>query len=132
MFGIGFEEFLLIIIIAILFLGPDKLPDAMVKVARFIKSVKKVMSDAQHTLENEMRIADIKEEALGYKKQLDEATNELQSFKNHKINPAQEIDNAMQSAKNSFNQIDVSNENIEIKRETVTFKKQSSSSEDNI
>ncbi len=132
MFGIGFEEFLLIIIIAILFLGPDKLPDAMVKVARFIKSVKKVMSDAQHTLENEMRIADIKEEALGYKKQLDEATNELQSFKNHKINPTQEIDNAIQGAKNSFNQIDVSSENIEIKRETVTFKKQSSSSEDNI
>ncbi|MGW8169933.1 MAG: Sec-independent protein translocase protein TatB [Sulfurovaceae bacterium] len=132
MFGIGFEEFLLIIIIAILFLGPDKLPDAMVKVARFIKSVKKVMSDAQHTLENEMRIADIKEEALSYKKQLDEATNELQSFKNHKINPTQEIDNAIQGAKNSFNQIDVSSENIEIKRETVTFKKQSSSSEDNI
>jgi sec-independent protein translocase protein TatB len=132
MFGIGFEEFLLIIIIAILFLGPDKLPDAMVKVARFIKSVKKVMSDAQHTLENEMRIADIKEEALSYKKQLDEATNELQSFKNHKINPTQEIDNAMQSAKNSFNQIDISSENIEVKRETVTFKKQSSSSEDNI
>ncbi len=130
MFGIGFEEFLLIIIIAILFLGPEKLPDAMVKVARFIKSIKKVMNDAKHTLESEMRIADIKEEALSYKRQLDEATNELQSFKNHKINPAQEIEQAMQSAKNSFNQKDTPSENIETKRETVTFKKQTINNEE--
>jgi len=130
MFGIGFEEFLFIIIIAILFLGPEKLPDAMVKVARFIKSIKKVMNDAKHTLESEMHIADIKEEALSYKKQLDEATNELQSFKNHKINPAQEIEQAMQSAKNSFNQKDTPSENIEIKRETVSFKKQSANNEE--
>lgn len=130
MFGIGFEEFLFIIIIAILFLGPDKLPDAMVKVARFIKSIKKVMNDAQHTIESEMRIADIKEEALSYKKQLDEATNELQSFKNHKINPAQEIEQAMQSAKNNFNQKDTQSESIETKRETVTFKKQTINNED--
>ncbi|MDD3774540.1 MAG: Sec-independent protein translocase protein TatB [Sulfurovaceae bacterium] len=131
MFGIGFEEFLLIIIIAILFLGPEKLPDTMVKVARFIKSVKKVMSDAQHTLESEMRIADIKEEALSYKKQLDEATNELQSFKNHKINPTEEIEKAMQNAKSSFERTDIAaGENIEPKRETVTFKKQSADKEE--
>ncbi|MBN2721456.1 MAG: Sec-independent protein translocase subunit TatB [Campylobacterales bacterium] len=130
MFGIGFEEFLFIIIIAILFLGPEKLPDTMVKVARFIKSIKKVMNDAQHTLESEMRIADIKEEALSYKKQLDEATNELQSFKNHKINPTEEIEKAMQSAKNSFSQTSSPSESIEPKRETVTFKKQSVNNEE--
>lgn len=131
MFGIGFEEFLFIIVIAILFLGPDKLPEAMVKVARFIKSIKKVMNDAQHTIESEMRIADIKEEALSYKRQLDEATNELQSFKNHKIDPAQEIEQAMQSAKNSFERTKITaGENIEPKRETVTFKKQTADKED--
>ncbi|MDD5405624.1 MAG: Sec-independent protein translocase protein TatB [Sulfurovaceae bacterium] len=130
MFGIGFDEFLLIVIIAILFLGPDKLPEAMVKVARFIKSAKKVMDDAKHTIESEMRIADLKEEALSYKKKLDDATDELQSFKNHKINPTVEIEKAVQDAKNSFNQINPPNENIETKRETVTFKKQSTSNED--
>ena len=130
MFGIGFEEFLLIIIIAILFLGPDKLPDAMVKVARFIKSIKKVMNDAQHSLESEMRIADLKEEALSYKKKLDEATGELQSFKNHKINPAEEIEKAVQNAKNNFERTNTSAENVEPKRETVTFKKQITDSEE--
>lgn len=82
MFGIGFTELILISIIAILFLGPDKLPQAMVDMAKFIKSVKKTISDAKGSLEEEMKISDLKEEALGYKKQLDDATSELQNFKN--------------------------------------------------
>jgi len=82
MFGIGFTEILLISIIAILFLGPDKLPEAMVQIAKFIKGVKKTVGDAKSALDEEMRIADLKEEALNYKKQLDSATDELKSFKN--------------------------------------------------
>lgn len=82
MFGIGFTELLLISIIAILFLGPDKLPQALVDVAKFIKDVKRTISDAKGSLEEEMKIADLKEEALNYKKQLNDATEELKGFKN--------------------------------------------------
>lgn len=82
MFGIGFTELLLISIIAILFLGPDKLPQALVDMAKFIKDVKKTITDAKGSLEEEMKIADLKEEALGYKKQLTDATDELKGFKN--------------------------------------------------
>lgn len=82
MFGIGFTELLLISIIAILFLGPDKLPGALVEMGKFIKSVKKTIGDAKSSLEEEMKIADLKEEALNYKKQLTEATEELRGFKN--------------------------------------------------
>jgi len=82
MFGIGFTELLLISIIAILFLGPDKLPQTMVEIAKFIKSVKKTVGDAKNSLEEEMKIADLKDEALNYKKQLDDATSELKNFKN--------------------------------------------------
>jgi len=82
MFGIGFTEILLISIIAILFLGPDKLPGALVEMGKFIKSVKKTVSEAKSSLEEEMKISDLKEEALNYKKQLTEATDELKGFKN--------------------------------------------------
>ncbi len=41
MFGMGFTEILMIAVVAILFLGPDKLPDAMVSVAKFIKGGKR-------------------------------------------------------------------------------------------
>ena len=44
MFGMGFSEVLVIAIIAIIFLGPEKLPDAMVKVAKFFKTVKNAKS----------------------------------------------------------------------------------------
>ena len=82
MFGIGFTELMLISIVAILFLGPDKLPGAIVEVGKFIKSIKKTVSEAKSSLEEEMKIADLKDEALNYKKQLTEATDELKNFKN--------------------------------------------------
>jgi len=82
MFGIGFTELILISIIAILFLGPDKLPQTMVEIAKFIKSVKKTVGDAKSSLEEELKVADLKDEALSYKKQLDDATSELKNFKN--------------------------------------------------
>lgn len=82
MFGIGFTELLLIAIIAILFLGPDKLPGALVDMAKFIKSVKRTITDAKSSIEEEMKISDLKDEALSYKKQLNDATDELKSFKN--------------------------------------------------
>ena len=40
MFGMGFTEILVIAIIAILFLGPDKLPDTMVQIAKFFRNTK--------------------------------------------------------------------------------------------
>ena len=82
MFGIGFTELVLIMIIAILFIGPDKLPETMVQIAKFIKSIKQTVGEAKSSLEEEMKIADLKEEALNYKKQLTDATSELKGFKN--------------------------------------------------
>ena len=129
MFGLGFTEILLIAVVAILFLGPEKLPDAMVQVAKFMKSVKKAISDAKSSLDEEMKIADLKEEALSYKKQLDDATNELAGFKNVGINPIEDINEAIGSAKKSFSeaaeeaQKDTIATQVEPKQETVTFKK---------
>jgi len=77
MFGMGFTEILIVSIIAILFLGPDKLPGAMVEVAKFFRSLKKTIGTVKDSLEEEMNVADIKEEALAYKKELLNAGNEL-------------------------------------------------------
>ena len=82
MFGMGFTEILLIAIVAILFLGPDKLPGAMVEIAKFIKGAKKAITSAKASLDNEINITELKEEALSYKAKLDSATEELQGFKN--------------------------------------------------
>ncbi|MDX1295024.1 MAG: Sec-independent protein translocase protein TatB [Sulfurimonadaceae bacterium] len=77
MFGMGFAEILIIAVIAILFLGPDKLPETMVEIAKFFRSVKKTVTSAKESLEEELHISDIKEEALNYKKELTSASSEL-------------------------------------------------------
>lgn len=77
MFGMGFTEILIIAVIAILFLGPDKLPGAMVEIAKFFRSVKKTIGTVKDSLEEEMNITDIKEEALAYKKELLSASDDL-------------------------------------------------------
>jgi sec-independent protein translocase protein TatB len=77
MFGMGFTEILIIAVIAILFLGPDKLPSAMIEIAKFFRNVKKTVGTVKESLEQEMNVADLKEEALAYKKELLEASNEV-------------------------------------------------------
>ncbi|RUM69310.1 MAG: Sec-independent protein translocase TatB [Sulfurovum sp.] len=126
MFGIGFTELLLIAIVAILFLGPDKLPKALTDMAKFIRSIKKTIGEAKASLEEEMQIADLKEEALNYKKQLDEATEELKEFKNISLDDMvyEESTSADFPTNNKKQDKTLSTtKQIESKNDTVTFKK---------
>ena len=77
MFGMSFGEILIIAIIAILFLGPDKLPEAMVKIAKFFKSFKKSIYEVKESIEQEIHLEELKEEAISYKHQLEHATLDL-------------------------------------------------------
>jgi sec-independent protein translocase protein TatB len=77
MFGMGFTEMLLILVIAILFLGPDKLPTAMVDIAKFFRNAKKTIGTLKDSLEEEMNVSEIKKEALSYKQELLSASENL-------------------------------------------------------
>lgn len=82
MFGMGFTEILVIAIIAILFLGPDKLPSTMVEIAKFFRSMKSTLGTMKSTIEEEMNVADIKQEALAYKQELERASNVVSNATN--------------------------------------------------
>lgn len=77
MFGLGMTEILLIAIIAIIVLGPDKLPEAMIKIARMFNSAKKGISDAKTTLDNELNISELKAEANKFKAQIEDTKSSL-------------------------------------------------------
>ncbi|ADN09749.1 Sec-independent protein translocase protein TatB [Sulfurimonas autotrophica] len=77
MFGMGFTEMLLIAVIAILFLGPDKLPSTMIEIAKFFKNVKSTIGNVKDSLEEEMNLSEIKQEALAYKQELLNASESL-------------------------------------------------------
>lgn len=72
MFGMGFMEILLIAIIAVIALGPEKLPNAMVQIAKFIRKIKSGLDDAKTTIDTELNISEMKQEANKYKAQLDD------------------------------------------------------------
>lgn len=77
MFGMGFTEILLIAIIAVIALGPEKLPGTMVQIAKFINKFKNSLADAKSTLDNELNISEMKSEANKFKSQIEETKTSL-------------------------------------------------------
>jgi sec-independent protein translocase protein TatB len=77
MFGMSLGEIFIIAIIAILFVGPDKLPDALVKIAKFFRSFKSTINEAKESFDRELQIKELKEEALNYKKQLQASVTDI-------------------------------------------------------
>jgi len=113
MFGMGFTEILMIAIVAIIFLGPEKLPKFLVDVAKFFKSVKRAVNDAKNSLEEEIKISELKEEALEYKKKLGTVSQEVEN-----LTHLSELDDVLEETK----EIEKA-EKKEPKREVVKFKK---------
>lgn len=77
MFGMGFGEILVILVVAVIVLGPEKLPKAMVEVAKIFKSVKNQVSSVKEDIEKEIRIEELKNDARLYKQNLQEATSSV-------------------------------------------------------
>ncbi|MCD6172886.1 MAG: Sec-independent protein translocase subunit TatB [Sulfurimonas sp.] len=121
MFGMGFTEILIIAVIAILFLGPDKLPSAMVDIAKFFRQAKKTIGTVKESLEQEMNVSEIKQEALAYKKELLDAKEKLSEVTDTSKISA----NLTSLADDMVGDIDMepTEEKPQVKEEKVTFKK---------
>ena len=101
MFGMGFMEIMIIAVIAVIFLGPDKLPETMVNIAKFFRSMKSTVADAKHSLEQEMNISELKQEALSYKEELMSASHELD-----RVTSMANLDDAFDDVKETIASID--------------------------
>jgi sec-independent protein translocase protein TatB len=77
MFGMGFTEILLIGIIAILFIGPDKLPETMVEIVKFFRNIKRTINSAKSSIENELHVTEMRKNMNDYKNELTSASSEL-------------------------------------------------------
>jgi sec-independent protein translocase protein TatB len=121
MFGMGFTEILLIALVAIIALGPEKLPTAMVQIAKFINKFKSGIEDAKSTLHSELNVSEMKEEANKFKSQIEETKSSfaidskldlgLKDITNDDLNIASSIDNKI-------------NKMEEVKQEKISFKKE--------
>lgn len=73
----GFFEIFMVLIVAIIFLGPDKLPQALVDLVKFFKTIKKTLDDAKTSLDKELNLEELKKEALEYKNSFTQSLEEL-------------------------------------------------------
>lgn len=99
MFGMGFFEILVVLVVAIIFLGPEKFPQAVVDMVKFFRAVKKTLNDAKDTLDKEINIEEIKKETLEYQKLFE---NKVESLKGVKI---EELEDAKVAAENEIKSI---------------------------
>ncbi len=102
MFGMGFTEIVMILIVAILFLGPDKLPEAMVQIAKFIGSVKRTIDEAKSSFEEEVHLKELKEEAMGYRRELDVVKEDISGFKNAMQEPVTQLNSEFSQIRDEF------------------------------
>ena len=73
----SFPEILVIAIIAVLALGPQKLPKAMVEIAKYLKIIRKTINDAKQSFDQEVRIAELKEDAKKYKESIAKTKDDI-------------------------------------------------------
>lgn len=85
MFDLGFSEILLIAVIAIVILGPDKLPEALAQTFKFFKRVKNVIFDIKDSIDKELQIEELREEANRYKEELMSASKKLEELANREV-----------------------------------------------
>jgi len=122
MFGMGFSEIMIIAVIAVLFLGPDKLPSTMVEIAKFFKSFKSSINDAKSSFEQEIKMQELKDETLEYKKKLDEAATSVR--KTVTFDELNEIKRSTTGVTDTFKDIKESMNKVnEIKNDPLGVKK---------
>ena len=80
MFDIAGTELLLLILLAVIFVGPKDLPRLMRSLGAFVRKARMMARDFQRSLEdmaNESDLADIKKEAQDIKKQASDVKKEV-------------------------------------------------------
>ena len=103
MFGMGFTEILFIAVVAIIFLGPDKLPEAMIQIAKFFNNLKKTVNEAKSTFEQEVNINQLKEEALSYKRTIED---DISGFKNAAGDPLRQLNESLTEIDDEIRSVD--------------------------
>lgn len=84
----GFMEIFLILVIAIVALGPEKLPSAAVDTVRFFKKFKASLDDAKSSIDQELHISQMKDEANRFK----ESVNEIKGISNVSLDDIASLD----------------------------------------
>ena len=118
MFGMGFMEIFLVLIVAVIALGPEKLPGAAVDIVRFFKKFKGSIDDAKSTLDNELNISQMKKEAEEFKSSVSNIKN-IPSLGLDDITTIGDFDETPTPKKNDLKTETVVNDSDDFKVKTI-------------
>ena len=105
MFGIGLPEMIIIAVVALIFIGPDKLPGVLRSIGKGLVELKRATSDVRSTVQEEMQ--KIEEEI-----ELKEVRESAQDFKNELGGVANKVDPLALSKFNTEDQKEENSESI--------------------
>lgn len=100
MFGIGFSEFLVILIIAVIALGPEKLPGAIVTAAKYFKMLRSAINEAKSSFESEIKLDELRKDAQNFKSDFTDIAQDTR--KKLTFDDLQEVGNEILGAKNEI------------------------------
>ncbi len=93
MFGIGLPEIIIIAIVALIFIGPDKLPGVLRSIGKGLVELKRATSDVRSTVQEEMQkiedeieLKEVRESAQDFKNELGGVANKIDPLTLSKFN----------------------------------------------
>ena len=107
MFGIGLPEMIIIAIVALIFIGPDKLPGVLRSIGKGLVELKRATSDVRSTLQEEMQkiedeieIKEVRESAQDLKNEFGGVANKIDPLTLSKFNSDDQNEIISHSEKN--------------------------------
>ena len=93
MFGIGLPEMIIIAVVALIFIGPDKLPGVLRSIGKGLVELKRATSDVRstvqeemHKIEEEIELKEVRESAQDFKNEFGGVANNVDPLALSKFN----------------------------------------------
>ena len=91
MFDFSFWELAIVLIVALLVVGPDKLPALAAKIGRWVGKAKRMIMSVRSDIESELKAAELKE-------MLEKQQNEISQLRNILNDSQSDVQNEIQKA----------------------------------
>ena len=99
MFGIGLPEMMIIAVVALVFIGPDKLPGVLRSIGKGLVQLKRATSDVRSTVQDEMNkiedeieLKDVRESAQSFSNELGGVGNKLDPLALSKMSSGEQLE----------------------------------------
>ncbi|MDP7606776.1 MAG: twin-arginine translocase TatA/TatE family subunit [SAR324 cluster bacterium] len=100
MFGIGLPEMIIIAAVALIFIGPDKLPGVLrsigkglVELKRSTRDVRSTVQDEMNKIEEEIELKDVRESAQDFSNELGGVANKMDPLALSKMSSGEQLEN---------------------------------------